>query len=134
MTIANATVSARNRWVNIVSNGEISCLALSKELTNEKIDNLIAIDERTTRILAEKPENLERIMSSRLHQMIRLKHDNFKFFQNFKFIRSTELVYVACKKGIIKIRDPRALEAALYATKFHGSSVSFEEIDVLKKL
>lgn len=131
---ANHTVFAGNHWIQIVSNAEISCLALSSLLLKQGIENIIAVDERTTRILAEKPENLERIMASKLHQRIELSKENFKEFSQFKFIRSTELVYVAYKKGFLKINDPKALEAALFATKFHGSSVSFEEINVLKKL
>ena len=55
-------------------------------------------------------------------------------FPNYKFIRSTELVFVAYKKGIINIHGKNVLDALLYATKFKGSSISFEEIEELKKV
>ena len=132
--LANHSVQARGAWIQIVSEAEMSCLALSKELTEKGIENLIAIDERTTRILSEKPENLEQIMSSKLHHSVEIKKENFKNFSQFRFIRSTELVFVAYKKGLLKLKDPKALEAALFATKYKGSSVSFEEINELKKL
>ncbi len=134
MSLANHSIQARGKWVEIVSEAEMSCLALSSILTEKGTENLIGVDERTTRLLTEKPENIEKLMSSRMHQQVKLEKNNFGAFKNFKFIRSTELVYVAFKKGLLQIQDPRALEAVLYATKFKGSSVSFEEIDVLKKL
>jgi hypothetical protein len=134
MEMANHTVEARGKFVNIVSDAEMSCLALSRELSERDIENLIAIDERTTRILAEKPENLQKLMSDRLHFPVRLDKTNFQEFKKFRFIRSTELAYAAHKKGILHLKDPKALEAVLYATKYKGSSVSFDEINVLKKL
>ena len=58
---------------------------------------------------------------------------DFKIFSKYRFIRSTEMVYVAFKKGLISLNGKKALEALLYATKFKGSSVSYEEIDAIKK-
>ena len=133
MNEANGCARTNDRKINIVSEAEISCLALSSELTKKGIDNLIAIDERTTRILTERPENLERLMSDKLKTQVKVSC-NLDTFKDFRFIRSTELVYVAFKKGILGIDGSEALEAALYATKYKGSSVSFEEIKVLKKL
>lgn len=133
MSQANNCTKIGDRLINIISEAETSCLALSQILTKQKIENIIAIDERTTRILTEKPQNLEKIMSEKLHAQVIVSCD-LNSFQNFKFIRSTELAYVAYKKGLLKINDPHALEAALYATKFKGSSVSYEEIRELKKL
>lgn len=134
LDIANHSVRTKRGWIKIVSGAEMSCLALSKILKEKGIENVIGVDERTTRILAEKPENLEKIMSKKLHQRVEMMTEDFKIFKEFKFIRSTELVYAAHKKDILKVKGPLALEAALFATKFKGSSVSFDEIKVLKKL
>ena len=117
-----------------LSEAEMSCLALSDELSKIGIENIISLDERTTRILAEKPENLERILSEKLKQRIRLVASDLDLFRKYRFIRSSELVFVAYKKGIILLKGNKVLEALLYATKFHGSSISFEEINILKKL
>ena len=73
MEIANQSVSSKGRWIKIISEGETSCLALSSELTKRNIENIIAIDERTTRILAEKPQNLEQIMSKKLKQKVSIE-------------------------------------------------------------
>jgi len=133
MDMANHFVQARDKWINIVSDAEMSCLALSEELTKRGVDNMIALDERTTRILCENPASLERLMSEKLHQNVKMVAQDFKIFSKYRFIRSTEMVYVAFKKGLISLNGKKALEALLYATKFKGSSVSYEEIDAIKK-
>jgi len=134
MELANHSVEADNHFIEIVSNAEMSCLALSSELAKRNIDNIIAIDERTTRILSEKPENIEKIMENKFHYPVKINFDKLKAFSSFRFIRSSELVYVAYKKGILGMKGEKVLEASLYATKFKGSSISFEEVEALKKL
>lgn len=134
MTMANNSVEADGRKITIVSEAEISCLAISSELSERGIENLISIDERTTRILSEKPENLERIMAKKLHRRVKINFKLLEAFRRFRFIRSSELCYVAYKKGLLRITGPLALEAVLYATKYKGAAISFEEIDILKKL
>jgi len=133
MDEANHAMKVKNDWVHLVEEGEMSCLAVSNILNERKIENIIAIDERTTRMLGENPGNLERIMSEKLHQRVQIVADNLDSFENVRFIRSSELVFVAYKKGIIKLEGKRVLEALLYATKYKGSSISFDEINVLKK-
>ena len=134
MGIANHSVQINNRWVDIVNKGEMSCLALSRELSERKIENIIAIDERTTRVLSENPESMERMMSEKIHRKVHVYEENLKAFSKFRFIRSSEIVYSAYKKGLTDVKGKKALEALLYATRFKGAAISFEEIDILKKL
>ncbi|MEK6927881.1 MAG: hypothetical protein AABX11_05605 [Nanoarchaeota archaeon] len=131
---ANHFLQAKGKWIKIVSPGEMSCLALSDECTRKGIANIIGVDERTTRLLAEKPENLEQLMSERLHQRVQLVAPDYKIFSKYKFVRSSELVFVAYKKNLMNVAGNKILEAALYATKFKGAAISFEEIDEMKKL
>ena len=134
MKLANNSVFIKNKPIKIVSDAEISCIALSYLLSKKTIPSLIAVDERTIRILSEKPENLEKIMERKLHQKVKTTRENLKAFSQFKFIRSSEIVFVAHKKELLNLKGPKVLEAVLYATKFKGAAISFEEIDVLKKL
>lgn len=134
MGLANNSFKVEGRWLRIVSDAEISCVALCKKLNEKGIDNILAIDERTTRMLCEKPQNLEKLMSKKLHKKVKSFNNEFKAFEGIKIIRSSELVYVAYKKDLIKIKDKKILEALLYATKYKGSSISFEEINILKRL
>ena len=131
---ANHFMQVRGKWVNLVEEAEMSCFALSKELTERGIDNLIAIDERTARMICENPQNLERIMSEKLHQKVNIATEESDIFSKFRFIRSPELVYAAYKKNLIHLKGKKVLEAALYATKFKGASISFEEINKLKSM
>ncbi len=134
LRIANSAIITNGKNIEVVSIAETSCLALSSLLTKKGSPNLIAIDERTTRVLFEKPENLKELMSNKLHRKISLNLNEIKNFNKFKFIRSSELVYVAYKKGFVNLNDKRALEALLYATKYKGCAISWEEIDQLKHL
>lgn len=134
MDKANHYLQAAGQWIAIVSEAEMACLAVSDECLRLGYEPLIAIDERTTRLLGEKPENLEKLMSDRLHQQVKLVAQDFRVFNNYRFIRSSELIYVAYKKNVLHLKGPKVLEAALYATKFKGSAISFEEIEQLKKL
>lgn len=137
MKNANSLLQNKGKKIEIVSKGEMSSLALSSILSERGIENIIALDERTTRLLSESPKELEDLISKKTHKHIKLSSSDknqFSDFKDFKFIRSTELAYVAYKKGLLNIKSDKALEAVLYATKFKGSSISWDEIKALKKL
>ena len=134
MNIANNTFTGKERNIHLIDLGESSCLALSRILTEKKIENIVVVDERTTRLLGEKPENLKKYMESKLHFSLNENRANYKFFSGFRFIRSTELMYVAYKKGIIKIKNKNLLDALLYALKFKGTAISDDEINEIKRI
>jgi len=134
LRIANSTFQGTRRAIHLLDVGETSCLALSGILTQKKIKNVIAVDERTTRMLVEKPENLKRILEKKISTKINIKKDNLKFFKGFGIIRSTELVYVAYKKGLVKLKGSNVLGGLLYAMKFKGAAISGDEIEEIKKI
>ncbi|MFH1889854.1 MAG: hypothetical protein ABIJ58_03185, partial [Nanoarchaeota archaeon] len=57
LDFANSAFSANGKDLHIMDLGEASGLALSRILREKNIKNVMVIDERTTRVLAEKPEN-----------------------------------------------------------------------------
>jgi len=133
--IANSTFKGRGKDIKLIDSGETSCLALSRILDEKKIKNIIAIDERTTRMLGEKPENLERLLQKKLHTKVSFNKENFKFFKGFKFIRSSELVYVMYKKKLTRLKNGNILlDALLYAVKFKGCAISGDEIREIKRI
>lgn len=134
LEIANNSFEANGRNIEIVHEGEISAFALSSILNKQGIKNVIAIDERTGRLLVEKPENLKDIFKKKLHTSVKIKRKNFSIFNGFRIIRSSELLYVLWRKGLINIKDKNLLEALLYAVKFKGCSINEEEIKEIKKL
>jgi len=113
------------------------------------------IDERTTRMLTEAPENLEKMMERKLHMPLDAELSLLKELRDFKFIRSAELLYVAFKKDLVlsarnsvpsklgtskevpfpsgkKSKD--LLDALLYGVKFKGCAISSVEIEEMKRL
>ena len=134
LKIANSTFQGTRKAIHLLDMGETSCLALSRILTQKKIKNILVVDERTTRMLVEKPENLKSILEKKIHTKISIKQDNLKFFKGFGIIRSAELVYVAYKKGLVKLKDGDVLGALLYAMKFKGAAISGEEIEEIKRI
>jgi predicted nucleic acid-binding protein len=128
---ANSTFFVNQRPLHIIDKGEAATLALSTML---KEPNVIVIDERTTRMLCENPENLRKIMQKKLHANVNAKKENYAYFKNFKVIRSTELAYIACKKNICEPEDPKILDAMLYGLKYKGCSISEQEIEEMKKI
>lgn len=135
MEIANHTFKAQGEWMNIISNGEASCIALAKVLASEGVNSVIMVDERTLRMLCEKPENLRKLFESKLHTRVHAEEKNYRFFLGFRIIRSSELCYVAYKKGLVGIADGKQLiDALLYAVKFKGCAISGREIEQVKKI
>jgi len=92
------------------------------------------MDERTTRMLCEKPENLQKLLENKLHTKIKSKKENFPSFSQFKIIRSCELMHIAYKNKLIELKNGNVLDALLYAVKYKGCSVSRNEIEALKNL
>jgi len=131
---ANSMFVGRGKDIHIIDVGEASCLALSKLLDAKKIENILAIDERTMRMLCEKPENLRSLLEKKLHTKIVLKKRKATSFNKCSIIRSAELIYVAWKKGLVRLKGKNVLEALLYAVQFKGSSISHQEIEEILRM
>jgi len=134
LEIANSTFHADNKPIHLIDLGEASCLALGRMLNKKKIPNLLAIDERTTRLLSEKPDNLKKLLTKKHHRQIRYDKKRLNDFNSFKIIRSCELAYLAYQRGLMKIKNKKILDAVLYALKFKGCSISTEEIEEIKRM
>jgi len=130
---ANSMYSAEGEKIKIVHYGEASCLALASLLKN---DVAIAVDERTTRMLCEKPENLKALMESKLHTVVSMDESRSSLFTSFRIIRSSELAYVALKSKLLQLpaSDEQTLDALLFALRFKGCAISREEIEEIKHM
>jgi len=132
---ANSVFSVDNENMKILHEGEASCFALA-ELLKPEYETVLVIDERTARMLAEKPQNLHKLLGKKLHKAIYANKSLFSSFSGLDIIRSSELLLVAYKKGIINLpaSSEQAVDALLYASKFKGCSISFSEIERAKEL
>jgi len=131
---ANTTFHGAEKDIHLIELGEASALAISQILNDKKIKNVIAIDERTTRSLSETPEELKKYLEMKLHAKMTVKKENIEFFKQFQFIRSTELIYVAYKKGLLRLNGSENISAVLYALKYKGCAISGKEIQEMKRL
>jgi len=120
--------------IHLIDLGETACIALSEKLKNKGIENVLLVDERTTRMLCEKPENLRKLLQKKLHQRIEIKQEKLKPFKGIKISRSSELIYLAYKRGFVRVKGKKVLDALMYALRFKGCAISTEEIEKIKKL
>jgi len=129
--IANSTFISEGDPIRILHSGETSCLALYHKLKIEK--KAVVVDERTTRILCESPDNLRRLLELKLHRKIHSVEKNYNFFKNINLIRSSELALQAYKFGFIDLPGKKQdiIRAILYAAKFNGCAISNQEIESL---
>lgn len=127
---ANNCFKTKNQFIHLIDEGELASLALSKFI---KESNLIVVDERTTRMLCESPENLRELFQKKLHSKVSANKNHYSIFKDFKIIRSSELIYFASKKNLLNLKDPRALEAMLYGVKYHGCAISEKEIKEMQE-
>lgn len=144
LNLANQSFQARGNYINIVSQAEIEVLAADAILNSDAA----VIDERTIRLLLENSPNLTNLMERRTRAKVTPNKQNIKQFKhllkNVQIIRSTELVVVAYKLGLLNdyiiktdsIRNPkkRLLDAALWAVKVRGCSISGKEIKQIIQL
>jgi len=130
--ISNSIYSAEGENLRLIHSGESSCMALSSLIP----DSVLVIDERTTRMLCESPENLRKLMKSKLHTNVSMDKKSIKIFSKFKVLRSTELAYIALKNKLLQfpVSEEKSLDAVLFALKYKGCSISYEEIEQVKKL
>ena len=132
LEVANKIFYIRGNALKIIHIGEAECLALLG-LTDA---SYLAVDERTTRMLIEQPRVLIEIFK-RKYKTNAIKFDNNKYMEfkdlikNVQVIRSVDLLAYAYKNSLLGnvINTKEDLKAALYALKFKGCSVSFEEIN-----
>lgn len=132
LDITNSMFLINNRPLKIIHLGEAESLAL---LGITKA-NYLAVDERTTRMLIEQPHALLKILKRKNKtNNITFNEDKYLKFKeiigNVNAIRSVDLLAFAYKKELLKklYLNKENLKASLYAFKFRGCSVSFEEIN-----
>ncbi|MEM2121849.1 MAG: hypothetical protein QXU20_04300 [Candidatus Woesearchaeota archaeon] len=146
LRIANTTFKAHNSFVQIVQQGEIESIAAYKHLNAEAL----VIDERTTRMLIEQPNELKKLMESRLHTKVEIDKENFlklkEILSDINVIRSAEIATIAYEKKILnslivpeeeksyKNLKIELLESILWGLKLSGCSISEQEINKILRI
>lgn len=135
---ANSIFRINNHYLRIIHKGEAEAVSLLRKIGAEAL----LIDERTMRLLIENPGQLREVLSYQNGQDIGINHSNLNIFRSMvpdiSVIRSSEIAAIAYEKGIlgeyIGSSGNDALKATLYALKFSGCAISWQEIDEYLKI
>jgi len=146
LDIANNTYRARGNPIKIVHSGEMEAIACALVMNSDTL----VIDERTTRVLVESPQSLEKHLERKLHTHVEVNHDNKdrlqQEFGHLKVIRSFELATIAFEMGLLNMFIQKSeesivpnlrravLEGVLWGVKLNGCSVKREDIDKMLEI
>ena len=129
---ANTVFFVDKKPVRLIQEGETEALAIRKLLGAE----LVAIDERNTRMLIEDPHRLQKYLEFKYGEEVKISDASLEQFHSLTgrpgIVRSVELIALAYERGYFEVdleKSRNALEAALYAAKYAGCAVSGSEID-----
>jgi len=131
----NNAFSAKGRPIKIIHDGEAQAIALCNILDAETL----VVDEKTTRLMVEKPENVQQNLQSKLHTEVSMDSEKCrkvrKLFPNLKVIRSTEIVAIAHEEKILSRicekcggKNGNIFKMCLWSLRFGGCSISSQEI------
>lgn len=129
----NSSYTVAKRPLRILHQGEAEALSLTRSCD---VDALL-VDERTTRLLVEDPEQLRRLLSRQNNQNVSLDmkriDETRSLIPGVPVIRSSEVAAVAYERGILSRYlsegEGNLLEAVLCALKFSGCSITWSEIE-----
>jgi len=134
LNLTNNIFIINSKPLRLVHEGEAELVALA-------IDNNLStllMDERNTRMLVEDPISMKNHMEKEWNTKITI---NQKALQEFQFltrgihvIRSSEILALAYDINYFRKfheLEEKAFESALYAIKFNGCAISFDEIKEL---
>ncbi len=115
--------------MEILQKGEIECILLYSSINA----SLLAIDELTTRLLIESPNQLKDLMQSRYKVNIYfdsvLLNNYSHYFDNINVVRSVDLVAFFDRQGMFSSYGENILKPLLYSLKYSGCAVTSDEID-----
>lgn len=145
LDIANSIYLRGNEPIKIIHTGEMEAVVLAQKLNA----SLVMIDERTTRLLIEKPEKLDNLLKKKLHIDIKINKEMLKTFKKevkmIKIARSTELVIYALSQNILKkyLKSANGIDLAtlkkelitglIWGLRLNGCSITDSEIVYLIK-
>ncbi len=133
LNTANSIYCIKRHPLRLIHEGEAAALALLAGLEA----SCLLIDERTTRMLIEDADGLRKVLSNQLGRRVDMDRQRLEAFRSIvpgvSIIRSSEIAAVAYEKGILGRNlgnsGKEALMAMLYALKFSGCAISWNELE-----
>ncbi|MBW2972261.1 hypothetical protein KY359_04465 [Candidatus Woesearchaeota archaeon] len=141
LELANHTFKTRGNWIRIAHYAEMEMLAAAVVMNA----SAVVIDERTTRLLVEDSEGLERMLGKHIRSKIFVNRQNLNkiktWTKDVKILRSVELLMVAYEMGLLDKYLPDGedagrvlVESLLWGVKLHGCALSRQEIQDIVRL
>jgi len=138
--LANSSFRIKHKSMDIIQAGEMESVASALETKAEAI----VMDERTLRLFIENSSEMKKLLEFRFKSKVVANPERMKQFtqqlQDIKIIRSTELVAVAYKLGLLDSYRPKQkggrkllLDSVLWATKYNGCAITSHEIEEIKR-
>jgi len=136
---ANSSFRIKNQYLKVLQEADAEVAALAKEINAD----FILTDERTLRLFFENPGSLEKLYEHRFHTNVQPDRNNLarlkQLIGDTPVFRSVDLAAYAIDDGIFNLSISNAskydnesrkhvIEGVLYALRFGGCGVSFEEI------
>ncbi len=137
--LANSSFKINNKNLEIIQEGEVESVACALDIGADAV----VMDERTLRLFIENNRDMKRLLEKRFQKQVMVdiaKMDQFSAQLNkIKIIRSTELVGLAYKMGILddyvpelKKGDEILVDSILWTVKYNGAAISEREINEIK--
>jgi hypothetical protein len=74
-------------------------------------------------------------MERKLHMSLKFNKKELRDFKDFRYIRSSEVLYIAYKNDLLELKkEKQTLDAVLYGVKLRGTAITSKEIEEMKSL
>jgi len=141
LSYSNSSFYIKNQPLRVLQDTDVQVAVLAKKIRADAI----LTDERTLRLFIEDPDSIKNFLESKFHEGVSVNesslHKFTDYMQKIPVMRSVELVTYAVDAGIFDPTIKRCasmkgidcrkevISGLLYALKFSGCAVSFEEVN-----
>jgi hypothetical protein len=138
---ANSSFYIKNRQLKVLQDADAEVAALA---IKERADAILT-DERTLRMFVENPDAIKEFLQRKFHSAVRTDEDSLhrfaKYMASMPMVRSADLMVYAFENGVfgptiercnasgMKDCKKNIISGLLFALKYSGCAISFEEVN-----
>lgn len=138
---SNSSFYIKNQQLKVLQDADVQVAVLAKKIGADAI----LTDERTLRLFIENPDSIKNFLQDKFHAAVTVNEDSLHRFsgymKNIPVMRSVELVVYSFENGIFNPTIKRCsgikgidcikeiISGLLYALKFSGCAISFDEVN-----
>lgn len=140
LNYANTSFTINGNPLKILQDADAEVVALAKKINADAI----ATDERTLRMLVENPEAMKPILEEKFHAKVGVNENSLRELSNIikgvPVMRSVDIITTAFMAGIFEETEgycknvipncrKELIQGLLFALKFSGCAIAFEEVN-----